>query len=201
MGREARCLGRFDGQFGEGKLLLETTELLFRGPFRLVVPLKQMKSVVATEGELRFSFGGKPAAFVLGKPAEAWAKAILQPKGRLDKLGIKPGQRVAVVGLKDVAFQQELTDRGAELLAKPGKELDHLFLAIATEQDLTKLAALKPFLRANGALWILRPKGPDGVSESATMAAGKKAGLVDVKVVAFSAVHSAEKFVIPLKNR
>lgn len=33
------------------------------------------------------------------------------------------------------------------------------------------------------------------------MAAGKAAGLVDVKVVSFSPTHTAEKFVIPVKDR
>ena len=33
------------------------------------------------------------------------------------------------------------------------------------------------------------------------MAAGKAAGLVDVKVVGFSATHTAEKFVIPVPAR
>jgi hypothetical protein len=33
------------------------------------------------------------------------------------------------------------------------------------------------------------------------MTAGKRAGLVDVKVVSFSATHTAEKFVIPRADR
>ncbi len=33
------------------------------------------------------------------------------------------------------------------------------------------------------------------------MAAGKRAGLVDVKVVSFSDTHTAEKFVIPVAKR
>lgn len=33
------------------------------------------------------------------------------------------------------------------------------------------------------------------------MAAGKAAGLVDVKVVSFSATHTAETFVIPVSAR
>jgi hypothetical protein len=33
------------------------------------------------------------------------------------------------------------------------------------------------------------------------MRAGKAAGLVDVKVVSFSATHTAEKFVIPVRAR
>jgi hypothetical protein len=53
-----------------------------------------------------------------------------------------------------------------------------------------------------GALWLVRPKGKDTpVTEGATRAAALAAGLVDVKVAAFSATHTAEKFVIPLAKR
>jgi len=33
------------------------------------------------------------------------------------------------------------------------------------------------------------------------MSAGKRAGLVDVKVVSFSETHTAEKFVVPVAKR
>ncbi len=65
------------------------------------------------------------------------------------------------------------------------------------EADLSRLEKLKGSLKPNGALWIVRPKGRPEISERATMAAGKAAGLVDVKIVGFSATHTAEKFVIP----
>jgi hypothetical protein len=48
----------------------------------------------------------------------------------------------------------------------------------------------------------VRAKGAGAaVSESAVMAAGKAAGLVDTKVVAFSATHTAERLVIPISRR
>jgi hypothetical protein len=54
-----------------------------------------------------------------------------------------------------------------------------------------------------GALW--EPSGEDFLSpaltEAEVMAAGKEAGLVDVKVVSFSPTHTAEKFVIPVSAR
>ena len=53
----------------------------------------------------------------------------------------------------------------------------------------------------DGTIWLLRPKGQGGIAEGETMKAGKEAGLVDVKVVGFSPTHSAEKYVIPVKNR
>ena len=66
---------------------------------------------------------------------------------------------------------------------------------------LDRLRALKRSLKPNGALWVIRPKGSAAISESEVMAAGKKAGLVDVKVVSFSETHTAEKFVIPTRDR
>jgi hypothetical protein len=39
------------------------------------------------------------------------------------------------------------------------------------------------------------------ITEGDVMAAGKAAGLVDVKVVRFSETHTAEKFVIPVALR
>ncbi len=50
-------------------------------------------------------------------------------------------------------------------------------------------------------MWILRPKGRKEITEGDTMSAGKRAGLVDVKVVSFSDEYSAEKFVIPVAKR
>jgi hypothetical protein len=56
-------------------------------------------------------------------------------------------------------------------------------------------------LKQNGALWIIRPKGSEAITEAEVMAAGKHAGLVDVKVVSFSPSHTAEKFMIPRSAR
>ena len=61
---------------------------------------------------------------------------------------------------------------------------------------------MKKSLQPAGAIWVLRAKGAAAsVSESAVMAAGKAAGLVDTKVVAFSETHTAERLVIPVARR
>jgi hypothetical protein len=53
-----------------------------------------------------------------------------------------------------------------------------------------------------GGLWVVRRKGSDApVTEAESMAAGKTAGLVDTKVVAFSETHTAERYVIPVAAR
>jgi len=48
---------------------------------------------------------------------------------------------------------------------------------------------------------VVNPKGVKTITEAEVLAAGKKAGLVDVKVVKFSETHTAHKFVIPKAKR
>ena len=52
MGNEAFCKVRVGKQESEGKALLETSEILFRGDFRLKIPLSTVKSAKAAGGEL-----------------------------------------------------------------------------------------------------------------------------------------------------
>ena len=56
-------------------------------------------------------------------------------------------------------------------------------------------------MKGPAALWIVYPKGQKAITENDVIAAGRKAGLKDVKVVAFSPTHTALKFVIPLAQR
>src|SRR5882724_11000127 len=98
MGNEAKCLVRFGKQVSEGKALLETSEIIFRGEFRLKIPFVMMKSVSAVDGELLIQTADGLAAFELGDAAEKWAHKILHPKTRMEKLGVKVGARVSVLG-------------------------------------------------------------------------------------------------------
>jgi hypothetical protein len=53
-------------------------------------------------------------------------------------------------------------------------------------------------LGPQAAKWAEKIKKP---RSRESMAAGKAAGLVDVKVVSFSETHTAEKFVVPVAKR
>jgi len=104
--------------------------------------------------------------------------------------------------VNDEQFLAELERAIAYLsIGRAAKNSDAIFYGVAKEAELARLETLKSSLKPNGALWIIRPKGRPEISERATMAAGKRAGLVDVKVVGFSPTHTAEKFVIPLRAR
>jgi hypothetical protein len=203
MGNEALVTARLKGQTADGKARLETEVLHFRGgDLKLAIPFKQMSKVTARGGTLSVTFPGGTASFELGDAAAKWADKILHPPSRLQKIGVKPEWRAAAIGVEDEAFLAEL--EGAVALLSIGrvvKDADAIFYGVTKEAQLSRLAALKNSLKPNGALWIIRPKGRPEISEASTMAAGKLAGLVDVKVVGFSPTHTAEKFVIPLGQR
>jgi hypothetical protein len=203
MGAEADCEVRFKGKHATGRARLETEALQFRGgDLRLSIPFRAMSKVSARGGTLSVAFAEGTAAFDLGDAAAKWAGRILNPPSRLTKIGATAAWRVSALGVTDDAFLQELERVVSTLsIGRAIKDSDAIFFEADKAAALTRLEKLKASLKPNGALWIIRPKGRPEISERATMAAGKAAGLVDVKVVAFSATHTAEKFVIPVKAR
>ena len=56
-------------------------------------------------------------------------------------------------------------------------------------------------IRGATVLWIVYPKGKKEITENDVLSAGRKASLKDIKVVGFSATHTALKFVVPLEGR
>ncbi len=120
----------------------------------------------------------------------------------LDKLGVKPGHRVALIGAFDADFVEQLRARGASVSRRVVRDADQIYLAAATHKDLGKIVSLRKNMRKDGSFWIVRPQGAKTpVTEDGTRQAGLDAGLVDVKVVAFSPTLSAAKFVYRLADR
>jgi len=202
MGYDAACTIRVDGKTARGTAWLEHKDLVFRGPFRLAVPLRDITAAVSKDGRLVVQFGGREAEFAIGPVAAKWAERIMNPPSRLDKLGVKPGMTVVAVSLADPGFVGEVRRRGATVVtrAKPGTA-DVLFYGAGKREALERLPSLVAQIAPSGAIWVVRPKGQRAITESDVMAAGKHAGLVDVKVVSYSETHTAEKFVIPVARR
>jgi hypothetical protein len=203
MGAEATCTARLNGRSITGKARLETDVLQFRGgDIRLSIPFKEMSGIAAAAGTLRLTCSDGSVSFDLGAAAAKWMEKIQHPPSRLDKLGARPDWRVSALGIDDQAFLKELEQAVAHLsIGRTLKSSDAIFFGATKAAQLARLDALKRSLKPNGALWVIRPKGRPEISERAVMAAGKAAGLVDVKVVAFSTTHTAEKFVIPVAAR
>ena len=204
MGYDTQCTLTYDGKTSRGAAALEHKDLLFRGTVRLAVPLASITKASARDGTLHVTFGGKSANFKIGVAAEKWAARITNPPSRLDKLGLKPGMVVAAIDIPDALFLNEAMGRVDKVIRKAppaARPVDMLFYGVEHRDGLERLTALVPLIRPEGAIWIVRPKGRKDITEAETMAAGKRAGLVDVKVVSFSDTHTAEKFVIPVAKR
>lgn len=201
MGKELECRLHYQRRTTAGKAYLESDHLLFRGPERLKIALKDLTRVTASAGTLTLEFAGGPAALELGMAAEKWAQKILHPPSRADKLGVKAGLAVRLAGDFEAGFIQELREREVELLEDSRTKADLIFFAAADQRTLPRIGKLADGMKPAGRLWVVFPKGVTIIREIQVIEAGRAAGLKDVKVAAFSATHTALGFAIPVDAR
>ena len=205
LGNEANCVARFGKQKARGKALLETSELIFRsedGALRLKFAFADIQSAAAADGDLRVEVPEGAAIFELGANAAKWREKILHPKTRLEKLGIKPNAAVSLIGNLDADFLAELRVQTKTVSnGKVTTDSEWIFFATDSSKDLSQVSRLAKSLKGAAALWIVYPKGQKQITENDVIAAGRKSGLKDVKVVGFSSTHTALKFVIPVERR
>ena len=203
MGQEARCTVRHRRRSIEGKALLESSEIHFRGDdLRLKIPFAEIASIKVSNGALQLKTAEGLVSFDLGAAAPKWAEKILHPKPVIDKLGVKPGMVVSMVGAEDPELARQARERSATVsVGRASRDSDLVFLFTESATKLGRLKTLRDTIRPNGAIWVVWPKGRPQLKEDHIRAAGKPAGLVDVKVVAFSPTQSALKLVIPIKSR
>jgi xanthine/CO dehydrogenase XdhC/CoxF family maturation factor len=126
----------------------------------------------------------------------------------LDKLGVRPGMRVAIVGDLDAdpeaaAFREQLADRTGDVTEGPPKpDTDVVILLIDSTGELEILDELRRNLRPAGAIWVVSRKGKAAtVRDVEVMAAAREHDLIDNKVVAFSAQRTSIRLVIPVALR
>ena len=121
----------------------------------------------------------------------------------LDKLGVKPGSKVAIVDLDDPGFERLLRERTANIVqGKPRTPSDLVFMGAKQLRDLKRLENVKKWIEPNGAIWVVRPKGGRSeIKDRDVIAAGLAAGLVDNKIASFSETHGAMRLVYRLRDR
>jgi len=124
-------------------------------------------------------------------------------KPLLDKLGVKPGSKVAVVDLHDPTFMKLLRERTRDVVeGKPRTPCDIVFVGANEMHDLQRLLEVKSWIEPNGAIWVVRPKGGrSALRDTDLIDAGLAAGLVDNKIASFSDTHGAMRFVFRLRDR
>lgn len=121
----------------------------------------------------------------------------------LDKLGVRPGMRIALIDVDDESIRPLLVDRTSDITEGwPKPDTDVVLLGADSTDALVPLEALSARIRPNGAIWVVSRKGKAAtLRDVEVIAAAKAAGLVDNKVVSFSSTHTALRLVIPLARR
>jgi Sec-independent protein translocase protein TatA len=78
----------------------------------------------------------------------------------LDKLGIRPGMRVAILGVNDDVIRPLIAERTTDLTdGWPEPDTDVVLLAAESPDQLAPLADLAKRIRPNGAIWVVSRKG------------------------------------------
>ena len=121
----------------------------------------------------------------------------------LDKLGLRPGMRVALIDIDDTEIRPSIAARTSDLTEGwPQPDTDVVLLGAETTDALSVLEALSARIRPNGAIWVVSRKGRTAtLRDVEVIAAAKASGLVDNKVASFSATHTALRLVIPIARR
>lgn len=120
----------------------------------------------------------------------------------IDKLGVKPGQRIAVLGVEGAEFLADLGARVPDYArGERIKDADIIFFSAESCADLAGLKSLAQSIQKTGAIWVVYPKGQAHIREMDVICAGKSAGLTDNKVCRFSDTHTALRFVVPVSRR
>jgi len=187
MGKELQGAVRVGRACHKGKILLETSELIFRGKdYRLKITFGEMRDVQAKNGQLRIATNDDVLTFEVGTAAEKWREKILHPKTRVQKLGVKEGTKVRLLGEFTSDFVNELKAARAEIIQAGGSaNADHNFFAATGQTSQAAISKYAKKLKGTEALWVVYEKAKKDLTENDVIAAGRKAGLKDVKVVGF----------------
>jgi Protein of unknown function (DUF3052) len=128
---------------------------------------------------------------------------VVYTRPLIDKLGVKPGARVALIDIEELDFRRVLADRTADITeGDPLPDTDLVFIGVDDGAGLRLLGFLRERIVPNGAIWVVSRKGKAAtVRDIEVMEAAKAVGLVDNKVVSFSAERTSIRLVIPVALR
>jgi hypothetical protein len=205
MGYETVCRVRVDDRAGsvreaQGKVLLETDELIVRGDARVRVPRTSIERVTRRDGTVSITSPGAIVTLTLSPDAAAkWHEKLEQPpKQRIDKLDVRPGAKVWLLGVKDGSLEAELASRTDHVShGRTARACDVVFVGVESVDQLHRIDRALAALDDDGAIWVVHPKGRDGVADTTIFGRAKALGLVYTKVARISDTHTAEKLVRP----
>lgn len=111
--------------------------------------------------------------------------------------------RVAILDVDDPDIRAQIAERTTDLTEGwPEPDTDVVLFGAESLDQLGALEALATRIRPNGGIWIVSRKGRERtIRDVDVIDASISAGLIDNKVVSFSATHTALRAVIPVDKR
>jgi hypothetical protein len=195
MGREATCHCQWGAESGQCKVVLETSELIIRGPIRRRVPIASLTKVSTQGNDLRFHVAEDAVTLCLGASlAQSWAKKIAtSPPTLRMKLGITSQSNLLVIS--DCADEELKT--AVEIAATAESKNPDLILAhVRTVGDLNHALDLYAKIASHPPIWIVYPKGPKKpIGETEIRNTLRRESFIDTKVASVSASLTALRFI------
>ena len=121
----------------------------------------------------------------------------------VQKLGVKPGERIEVHGDVGPRLRKDVKDASGRGLVKSG-ELDGAIVAIDSIEDAEAVfAAYRPRIKDSGWLWLVtRKRGHENyLNQMLLVPFGKVCGLIDNKTCSIDDSRSGIRFVVPRARR
>lgn len=195
MGRESKVEYTEGRERAEVRAHLDSQSLQVSGAKKLTVPLADVKAAVVDGDLLKVTAGKLEFSLKLGaREAELWRKKILSPPSLADKLGVKPGRVVTLIG----ALPPEVIGAAgaAKSLAKlPATLTGDIAVALLSQNKAeAEIKAGAKALSATTALWFVYAKG-GAVNGDRVIAMARAVGLKDTKVARVSETHAALRFI------
>jgi hypothetical protein len=197
MGREATCECTVADTTAKVKVLLETHELILRGPIRMTAPLNALKNIRVESEALCFTHREHAIRLRLGaKAAESWARKIRTPPPTLsDKLGIT-GKIVRTIGPVEKPINSALESAALVGPENSAMNPDIIIACIDTPESLAStLREAKKQLARSIPIWLVYRKGPGhAINEAIIRTTLRAQGLMDTKVASVSDHLTALRF-------
>jgi hypothetical protein len=120
-------------------------------------------------------------------------------RSAVQKLGVKPDQRVEVAGDIGSALRRDLKEAIGRGFVRSGEIDGAVVMVESLEEGARALAEYRPRIRDDGYLWILtRKRGRDGyINQMLLVPGAKERGLIDNKTCSIDDDRSGIRFVVP----
>ena len=124
-------------------------------------------------------------------------------RSTVQKLGVKPGERVEVTGDVGSGLRGEAKEAAGRGLVRSGRLDGAIVLIESLEEAQEALVRYRARMRDDGYLWLVtRKRGHDGyLNQMAIVPSAKKIGLIDNKTCSIDDQRSGIRFVVPRASR